>query len=400
MSDEELERIANGGNEEQTTSRNVSDLSNEQLSKIANQYDSKGFGGIASDAFNKVIQSAMALPSALMALPGEAYGAGKQVLTEPKRALQNVGAGFGELGHGILSAPGNIRDYLEKKDIVSHNAPSFRLPESVLPRDYNYAEALGAEGEHPGDQLLRGLPTGVALSPLAEVIPALTAKVPGITNKSIANKLSSDKATAIKEAGEGYNQFFNKAKNQGVTSIERPHIMAGDIVKHSQKKHHEALLKFLEEPTLENAHWAQSDLGFLKRHLENVAKKQDLTSIQHNTLKNVIEAQNRIKQKMFENKRLAKNPEFQKEYNKLSKDYAENVIPYKSLEELSEFEGKKLKPNNLIKSLLKNDEFMLGLGKKYPQIQLNRALRSNVAKAIGGGALGGLGFAGANKFLK
>lgn len=359
--------------------------------------ETKGFKGIASDAFNKAIETAMNIPSALINLPGEVYGAGKQAVTEPKRALQNVGAGFGELGHNILSVPGNIRDYLAKKDIVSENSPSFRLPEAVLPKDYNYAEALGAQGEHAGDSLLRGLPSAAAAAPFAS---AIASKIPGITNKSIAKKLSIDKRAAINEAGERYNDFFNKAKNYGVNEIERPSINAGDIVKHSQPKHHEALIKFFNDPTLENAHWAQSDLGFLKRHLESVRKKQDLTSTQHNTLKNVIEAQNRLKSNMFNQKNMLKNPEFEKEYNQLSKNYTENVVPYKQIEELSDFENKKLKPKNLIKSLLNNDEFMLGLGKRYPELMVNKALKSNISKFLGAGVLSGLGFEEGRKFIK
>ena len=124
--------------------------------------ESKGLSGVATDALGKSFQTIMGIPSGLMALPGEAYGAGKQAISDKKRFAQNVGAGFANLGHGVLSAPGNIRDYLAKKDLVSNDSPSFRLPESVLPKDYNYAEALGAKGHQAGDELIRGIPAGIA----------------------------------------------------------------------------------------------------------------------------------------------------------------------------------------------------------------------------------------------
>ena len=55
----------------------------------------------------------------------------------------------------------------------------------------------------------------------------------------------------------------------------------------------------------------------------------------------------------------------------------------------------------MIKSLLGNDEFMLGLGKRYmPQLLTNKALRSNVAKLMGGGLLGGLGFEEGRKLIR
>jgi hypothetical protein len=363
--------------------------------------ESKGIKGIASDAFHKAMDAAIGIPSALMQLPGEAYGAGKQILTEPKRALQNIGSGFGELGHGVLNAPGNIRDYLEKKDIVSHNAPSFRLPESVLPKDYNYAEALGAEGNKPGDELLRGLPKGAALAPLAEIIPAITAKVPGITNSSIINQLSKHKAGAIENAKIGYNGLFNDVKNMGVDKVKIPEMQTSDIIKHSQPKYHEALKTYLNDPTFENAHWAQSDLGFIVRHLQKVDEKSGLSSTQHKTLKNALAAQNRLKKSMFENEAFEESPHLKNKYNELSGEYVKNVVPYKQLEELNDYENKRITPNKAIKSLLNNDEFMLGIGQRYkPQLLANKALRSNISKILGGSILSGLGFEEGRRFLK
>jgi len=131
--------------------------------------ESKGWGGVGSDALNKAVEIGVGLPGALMELPGEIAGAGKQAFNDPRRAMQNLGAGFGNLGHGVLSSLGNTRDYLEKKDIVSKEAPSFRLPESVLPKDYNYAEALGVQGKQPGDAFIQGLPTAAALAPASEL---------------------------------------------------------------------------------------------------------------------------------------------------------------------------------------------------------------------------------------
>lgn len=219
----------------------------------------KGFSGIASDAFNKAVETAMGIPGALMALPGEVYGASKQVLTEPKRALQNVGAGLGQLGHGVLSAPGNVRDYLVRKDIVSQNSPSLRLPESVLPQEYDYAEALGAEGQQPGDELLRGIPTGVALSPLGKMVPSISAGISKGVSKlmpenaykfiqrahdvkekalsdvfndvskqanasNIKIKLPKDLIDEIKEIGpktERFKTFVDKAKNGNYDALRK-----------------------------------------------------------------------------------------------------------------------------------------------------------------------------------
>jgi len=370
--------------------------------------ESKGISGIASDALNKSIETLMGIPSAMLNLPQEAYGAGKQVLTEPKRALQNVGAGFGELGHGILSAPGNVRDYLAKKDVISQNTPSMRLPESVLPKDFDYAQGMGVKGQQPGDSLLRSLPASVAMAPAGELMTSATesmapilAKAPGITNKSIANSLSRDKSAAIQKAMADYGNLFSDVKNAGINKIPPPKMDVYDIVKHSQPRHHEALKEYLKNPTFENAHWAQSDLGFIVRHLKKIDEQGGLSSTQHKTLKNSITAQNRLKKAMFKDDFVEEHPELESRYNQLSGEYAENVVPYKQLDDLNQYEHKKMTANNLVKSLFKDDEFMLGLGRKYyPRLLANKILRSNISKILGGSAISGLGFEEGRKLIK
>jgi hypothetical protein len=400
----------------------------------------KGWKGVRHEIYESIAEPLRhPLTSAIDAAAGlgsETYGLGKQALQLPfdairghvPRLTKNLAQGF----ENFVNMPANIAGYLGKHGIG--------FPEDIGEKAHIKVNPFEMGEQQAGDVLAQGLPSLAVLGPLGEAgqlnqlsragarglsgasigltqnqnpihtallnaaIPAAIEKTPGFTNKAIANTLSKDKKIATQEAAQKYNKWFNQAREYGVNKIKRPNIMAGDIVTHSVPKHHEALVKFLNEPTLEHAHWAQSDLGFLKRHLENIAKKQDLTSTQHNTLKNVIQAQNRIKQSMFNEKNMKANPKMQEQYNQLSGDYAQNVVPLKSLQELSEYEQKKLKPNKLIQSLLNNDEFMLGIGKNYPQIQINRALRSKPAKIIGGtllgGSLGGLGFEGGRKLIQ
>lgn len=161
---------------------------NKQLGIGEENEEEKGFGGILSDVRNKLVSGALGLPETIANAPAELYGAGKQIVSDPLRAAQNIGGGFGELGHSILSAPGNIRDYLQQKDLISNETPSFRLPESILPKDFNYSEALGVEGHEPGDELLQGIPKGIAGLPLANKTFSLIEELP-LTKKIAAKPL-------------------------------------------------------------------------------------------------------------------------------------------------------------------------------------------------------------------
>ncbi len=251
--------------------------------------------------------------------------------------------------------------------------------------------ALGYAGNE-GNREIAGL-TGVVVG---GAIPAFA----NAGSKAIARKLSENKKIAEEGASNAYNQFFNQARNEGIEYVKPPKIDTKEIIKHSQSKFHEALTDYLKDPTLENAHWAQSDLGMLIRHLKDLDKRVGLASPQQTALKKAIEAQQKIRKNMFKETNLGAHPELSDEYSALSQDYAKNVVPYKQMQELTDYENKKLKPSKLIKSLLKNDEFMLGLGKEYPEIQLNKALHSKLAKILGSTALGGIGFETGRKLIR
>lgn len=214
--------------------------------------ETKGFRGVLSDALSGAGNFAMGIPSALMNLPAEGYGAAKQVATNPLRAAQNVAGGFGDLGHGILSAPGNIRDYLQKKDIVSESAPSFRLPESILPKEYNYQEALGRNGEEKGDTLLSGIPSGIAIAPFADALLA------GVETLPLSKTISA----------RPLNQAKQLIKDRGIKSL----VIDKNIIKDAKQilpnnVPYKELLKKARKGGYEDLFTLQSDLGDISREL-------------------------------------------------------------------------------------------------------------------------------------
>lgn len=337
--------------------------------------ETKGFGGIAQDAFQGALQGLLGLPGALMNIPIEGYGAGKQLLTDPKRAAQNIGGSFGSLGHGILSAPGNIRDYLARKDIVSQDASSLRLPESVIPKEYDYQEALGREGHQIGDELLGSTASGLFLSPLGKAAGALTSKIPSVSSKGIASKISADKAIIKNTFREKYGDLFKNAEKAGLKEVEKPKINTNIIEKNSMPKYHKALLDFNKNPTLANAHLAQSDLGKMIRSFEK--SPSPLGSHQIKAFKEAIDAQNKIKESMF-----ASSPKLAQKYKEITHGYAKEVIPYSANKAIGQFERGELSAKKLVQRLKNNDAFMLAIGKKYPGIKANQLLNNKLSKGV------------------
>lgn len=346
--------------------------------------ESKGFSGIASDAYNKAIDTALNIPGQLMNLPGEVYGAGKQVLTEPKRALQNIGAGFGELGHGLLSTPGNIRDYLEKKDLVSHNAPSFRLPQSILPKEYNYAEALGAQGEQSGDSLLRGVPKIAAGAPLTKLIPMVGNLASKIKPESPYHFIQKAYDTKEKSLSNIFSNVSKEA-NESKIKVDLPKNLISEIKKSGPKT--DKFNTFVDKSKM-------GDYDSLRKLQAELFTRGKAYSRSH------LASENDFGAHLFEQRAKLNDAIITSLEKSGRKDLAEKLTEakhgWKNLEELyhsnptiSKLVGDEREVPFTFNALRKDSKFMNNLKKEHPEIQkkLKFIRRSKQVGAL----LGGLG---------
>ncbi len=133
----------------------------QQPQQAQQQAPQQSQGSIFNDVVGGTIQAGSNLVNGAMQAIPEIYGAGKQVVTDPKRAAQNVAGGFASFGQGLMNAPGNARDWGVNRGILPEETPSMRLPEEYGPlrfprENYNYPEGLGREGNEAGDALLEG----------------------------------------------------------------------------------------------------------------------------------------------------------------------------------------------------------------------------------------------------
>ena len=150
-----------------------SDMPEEEINKvIADSFppepEEKGWLGIGKDIYKSGKNFLPEFWKALKQLPSEVEG----VNLNAERIPKNLLAGLAKGGSGLLNTPANIRDYLERKDIVSKEAPSLRLPESILPKEYNYAKGVGLNDIKPGDALTQGLAASAPYVMAGELGPA------------------------------------------------------------------------------------------------------------------------------------------------------------------------------------------------------------------------------------
>lgn len=306
--------------------------------------------------------------------------------------LEQQGKKFGESINSILPLPINKN--------LSKNIPYKNISE-YLPNEQNdISKLMGQEGTpSTGSWLIQ---KGIEHAPELLGIASLARGVP-ITSRGIMSRMSGHKQNSLNEARTEYGNLFNEANQQGITHVIPPESAARNrrrITANSQGKHHRALNEYLQNPTLENAHWAQSELGSLERHLDSIANKNGLTPTQHRALRSAQQTRNDIRREMFSNNALGANPELAEQYQNLSNQYREHVVPYTRLEQLSETEANRMRPKTAIKELLNDDQFMIELARRYPGLFLHTPkAKKTIGTALTLGAGIG-GWEGIKKLLK
>lgn len=240
---------------------------------------------------------------------------------------------------------------------------------------------------------------------ISSALQGLLPGASGLRNKNIANKIIGQKEKLSQEFSREYNKFF---KNQGIgeTPIEIPKSLeklenakAFKKVSSGNKDYLSGYESFKENPTLENAHTAQSDLGKLVRHLENKVslskmKGKSIPSGSSKTIRLADDLRENIKQGMRDTLKKSGNNKEWEDYAKITKKYREEMVPYLH-PSISKYEAGKIRSGKLIKEISKDEAFTKpgGAYKDIPGLPTKRMLHGSplgdaLHKALIGGAFG------------
>lgn len=122
--------------------------------KVANESESTGWGGIASDVGQDIMDIPGQVGGFLTQLPGEAVAAGQQIKSNPLRAGENAIAGLLESGKGVLNIPAKLAIYLRSKGVG--NPETEDVVAKTLIGDTGLEKSVLGEPQ-AGDALLRGV---------------------------------------------------------------------------------------------------------------------------------------------------------------------------------------------------------------------------------------------------
>ncbi len=302
----------------------------------------------------------------------------------PNDVMTNIAFGAGELG-SVGGAGLKAANLINKAGLSKIPGISGAIARPVE------GAAVGAVlGEDKEGN--RGL--GAALGAAGNAVVSAGKYAKSLLPEGMAKRILTGAKEEKEKYKELYGNFFKNAEKEGLgaSGITIPEINMKFISK-SPTKYHQSVKDFFEKPSLETAHWAQSDLGKLARKLENQYERSGLTSSELKTLKAAQEGRSKIQNSMKQTLESSGDASHSKAYEELGHGYLNDVIPYEVTKE-----GK------AAKKFMKDLESSEVMAKKHPELAHGKMLKSLLkhipAKYLIGGSLFGLGAAGGFKAFK
>lgn len=338
---------------------------------------------IGSDLISGLYNTIKSIPGVISAAPEAISTAGQEIYNHPGKALGQTVGGLAELGHGLLNLPHAAAEYGANRLNLYPKSYADYIPEQRdIQNDINLTVGLP---ENEGQALLRGIGRNALNiaggAELASVLNPLK-----LTKGNLVKDILETRKQNIDRYNDLYNNLWKNAENQGLSDlshvVDRIDTNALRDLNPSSKV--SRVEKFIDEPTLENAHNARSDLLGIKRKLD---KKDSLIGEERQQYNAVNNAINALNENMFKDVEGNINNPLLNQYNNITSGYAQDVVPYKS-RAINRYIRNEITKNELLNSL-KRGVFGARAYGNHPALGIrnNLELLKNPWLAIPGGAL-------------
>jgi hypothetical protein len=292
-------------------------------------------------------------------------------------------AGLLQAGQNINQLPKNIAQYAANRlnlipEDWANKVPT--APDITEGIDYY----LGKPNK-PGDELARGISrNALGIIPAAKIASALNPL--NLTAKNIAKDVLKTREKNIGQYGRHYQDLWNEAKNKGFEdALYDIEMDLPTIKKYSPGKSIEGVNEFNNNPTLESAHNAKSDLLRIQRELN---KKTSLNRAESKHLTAVNNAIDSINKNMFKEQGGGINKTLKAKYEKIQSGYKNEVVPYNNKAIKVYLRGESV-PEELVNSLSRG-AFNAKRGKYHKAIKYRKmAQKHPFLSGLGIGGAGG-----------
>jgi len=342
--------------------------------------------------------------------------------------LPNLGAGIvsavPKLATNVLNAPGALSNSVLGTKVPKFNLPNWLNPSSSKNLGHSPIQnAMGAGGELIGDLLSGGaLYKGASgLAGLSETSPllargavgagtgyasgddeqfggrGLTAAIGGVLpivgglTKSTIGKRASELGTNMESKYKKiYDSILSQGEKLGENKLNVPQVLKNKtedvqkLYKAAPSKYKASVQRFENNPTLRNAHDAQSDLGKIERHFDSKrAKGHTLSSTESAAEYEAKNLQKRIRGSIQQHFAKNNRNDLATHYGNTTTGYAKEVVPFKT-KEISQLKAGKGSHKKVGKELIGSKEFAESdIASKIPGYGIRRAINQTPKWAQG-----------------
>lgn len=395
-SDEELERIAGGNNQPQTQEEPGF------FRKLG-----RGYLNYAGGALRGMGQAVGDLGASALNAPisGIEYLSGQKIPHVPHPHLINenptslgesVGQTLGQLTGG-MALPGGAG--LKAAQLAGKGYSALRAGKQIPLIGKLLAGGLGGAAEGAlgnEDNRMMGAELGALLGGAGQGISSAVNAYRGIKSSNIAKQISDE----MSRLGEHFNERFTGHLNAGEEAGANQFLKAERgakiplLKKAGEGKLAYGLEKFNQNPTLNNAHKAQSDLNKIVSKYSR-SKEGSLEADVH---AEALKLKNRLLQKISEAFEKSGAKEHGAGYQQARVDYATEAAPYLDSPTIKGLLGKNkrgaqtVRPSQFADKLLQEEDFMAQASHKHPELlqreKLNKLKKSHLASTLAAGAAG------------
>jgi hypothetical protein len=299
--------------------------------------------------------------------------------------------------NSLAQLPKNLSSYAENRLNLLPTGTT-NLINKITPEDTSSAiNQLFGEPKYPGEAALRG---GI------KNIPQIAGGL-GIANflnpmryrsSNIARNVSNVQDINVSRYSNAYNDIFNEAKQNNLGSTLPKIINKLNLRTAFKNEPADALVsrnEFLSNPNPRTAHDMKSDLLKIQRKLTRMQQNEVLSKGNRNKLNSVNDAIDKIEKNMFTGRNGAVNRDLANKYRKTQEGYEKEVLPYTLHTPLQKYREGKLRHQELIPTL-KKDEFAAMRGESHhPELFTKDKIRN----ALIGLAIAGAGTSGARSIF-
>ena len=265
----------------------------------------------------------------------------------------------------------------------------------MIARAFGSAGAGAAEGYVTGDEDSRG--TSAAFGAGAAGLSQLGGDLLKTRSSNIAKDVKKRAQSLQNSYGEKFNSVLGQAEKSGANQYLKP--LKGksfEIIEDSaHSKFSNALGDFQKNPTLSNAHKAQSDLGKILRNEKAAGSK---------AYEEAGKAQNRLLQQISQALENSGAKEVKSSYEGLRAGYAKEVVPYLNSKSTKDLISGMLSESRFAGQAIKDKNLLSQMGRNHPELLLRESisdlLGSKAALGVGGLAAGALLGPKASRSLK